>query len=159
MLHTHLSLASLWVFISTSAESPRSRNNIEKENIKREDVLPNNPLLIHLQRHYPIGLNTPLQWPWVFKVDYQEYHPDCRPQLQFHRKVTGLNPESNHKGTAGYRLFFLPYNSDSSRRRACCRRRRTEPRESSSLPSGSETPESSPQTCSWLPFCSFFRAF
>ena len=59
VLHTHLSLTSLWVFISTSAEFPGSRNHIKKENIKRK-VLPNNFPLIHLQRHYPICLNSPL---------------------------------------------------------------------------------------------------
>ena len=59
------------------------------------------------------------------------------------QKATGLNLKSNHEGTAGYRLFLLPHNSDSSRRPACCRRRRTEPTESRSLPSGSKIPESS----------------
>lgn len=61
MLHTHLSLVSLWVFISTSAAFPGSRNHIKKENIKRkEKVLPNNFSRIHLQRHCSICLNTPL---------------------------------------------------------------------------------------------------
>lgn len=49
MLHTHLSLSSFWVFISTSPDFPGSRNNIKKENIFFT-ALPNNFLFIHLQR-------------------------------------------------------------------------------------------------------------
>lgn len=69
MVHTHLSISSFWVLLSTPTDFPESRNNIKKkENIKNKNkVFPNNFLLVHLQRHCSFCLKTLYNNPGYLK--------------------------------------------------------------------------------------------
>lgn len=114
--HTHLSVGSFWVLISTSTHFPGSGKNIKKENNENTHIpqgIPNRLLLIHVQGPRSMCLNTLCSNPGYLKQDDQAHAQSAGSSFitalwhQFCREGMALNLKRNHRGAAGCMLFFL----------------------------------------------------